>query len=206
MQLRFVVTITFLTVLFFTGCAEKAEEKPVAAKKKNPPKILQFYASEGVIRPGAAVTVCYGVEFADSVRIEPFIEDIRPSHNRCIEAKPAKTTLYTLTAEGPDGKDEASFTITTDVNAKPHVAAAAPTTLIQFLMASANTVAKGRPVTICYGVKDAASVSLSPKLREIEPSERSCFSASFEETTTLTLTAKSASGVVDTEKVTITVQ
>ena len=65
---------------------------------------------------------------------------------------------------------------------------------------------KGRPVTICYGVKDAVSVTLSPKLRDIEPSDRSCFSAAFDTTTTLTLTAKNSAGIVDTEKLTITVQ
>ena len=198
-------TFALLAVLSTTGCGSSTPEK-AATPVKNPPKILQFYASQGVVRPGDSVTICYGVEYAEKVRIEPFVEEIRPSHNRCIEAKPAKTTLYTMTAEGPDGKDEASFTVTTDPNAKSTVEAPAPKTLIQFLMASSTTAMKGRPVTICYGVRDATTVSLEPKLRELEPSDRSCFSASFDTTTTLTLTAKNASGVVDTEKLTITVQ
>lgn len=202
---RFLVTLALSIALFTTACGRSSSEK-AGVPRKNPPKILQFYASEGVVRPGDSVTICYGVEYAETVRIEPFIEEIKPSHNRCIEAKPARTTLYTLTAEGPDGKAEASFTLTTDANARPAVEAAAPSTLIQFLMASSTTAAKGRPVTICYGVKDTASVVLSPKLRDLEPSERSCFSAAFDATTTLTLTAKSAAGVVDTEKLTITVQ
>lgn len=202
---RFAVTLALSIALFISACSTPSPEK-ADTPRKNPPKILHFYASEGVVRPGSPVTICYGVEYAETVHIEPPIEDIRPSHNRCIEAKPPKTTIYTLTAEGADGKAEASFTITTDANARPSVEAAAPSTVIQFLMASATTAAKGRPVTICYGVKDAATVELSPKLRELEPSERSCFSASFDATTTLTLTAKSVRGVVDTEKLTITVQ
>ncbi|MEP7364357.1 MAG: hypothetical protein ABI972_13975 [Acidobacteriota bacterium] len=202
---RFAVTLALACALLLAACSTSSQEKAVVPRK-NPPKILQFYASEGVVRPGSSVTICYGVEYAESVRIEPFIEEITPSHNRCIEAKPDKTTLYTMTAEGPDGKDEASFTITTDPRAKSNIAATVPTTLIQFLMASSTTVTKGRPVTICYGVKDAVSVSLSPKLRDIEPSDRNCFSASFDTTTTLTLTAKNSGGIVDTEKLTITVQ
>jgi hypothetical protein len=205
MNLRFVVVLALIYALLTIACNRSAPEK-TGIPQKNPPKVLQFYASEGVVRPGGAVTICYGVEYADTVRIDPFIEDITPSHNRCIEAKPEKTTLYTLTAEGPDGKAEASFTITADANARHSVEAATPSTLIQFLMASSTTAAKGRPVTICYGVKDAISVVLSPKLRDLDPSERTCFSAAFDTTTTLTLTAKSAQGVVDTEKLTITVQ
>ena len=205
MYARFVVTPALVFALFSAGCGESTRQT-AETPKKNPPRVLQFYASEGVVRPGASVTICYGVEYADSIRIDPFIEEVTPSHNRCIEARPSKTTLYTLTAQGPDGKAEASFTVTTDVNAKPRVEAAAPATLIQFLMASSTTAAKGRPVTICYGVKDAVSVVLTPKLRDLEPSERNCFSAAFEETTLLTLTAKNARGVVDTEKLTITVQ
>src|SRR5262245_61983866 len=115
MRAKVVVTVSVLAVVFATGCAEKAGEKTVAVQK-NPPKILQFYASEGVVRPGAPVTICYGVEYAETVRIEPFIEEIKPAISRCIEAKPEKTTLYTMTAEGPDRKAEASFTISTDAN------------------------------------------------------------------------------------------
>jgi hypothetical protein len=199
-----VVTVALPALLTLTYCGG-APTKP-AAPAKLPAKVIQFYSGQGVIRPGEHVTICYGVEHAETVRIDPYIEQITPSLNRCIEAKPEKTTLYTLTAEGPDGKDEASFTITVDPNARPAVEAAAPTTLIQFFMASSTTALKGRPVTLCYGTKDAASVSLDPKLRAIEPAERSCFSAAFEQTTTLTLTAKNAAGIVDTEKLTITVQ
>lgn len=203
--MRYALVVTAaLTALLLASCGGSPTKQ--AAPAKLAPKVLQFYAGQGVIRPGEHVTICYGVENTETVRIDPFIEQITPSLNRCIEAKPDKTTLYTLTAEGPDGRDEASFTITVDPNARPAVETAAPTTLIQFFMASSTTALKGRPVTLCYGTKDAASVSLDPKLRAIEPAERSCFSAAFEQTTTLTLTAKNAAGIVDTEKLTITVQ
>lgn len=204
MRHAFVVTAAVPALLLLVSCG--GSSSPPREPVKHPAKILQFYAGQGVIRPGEHVTICYGVESAESVRIDPFIETVTPSLNRCIEAKPEKTTLYTLTAEGPDGKDEASFTITVDPNARPAVEAAAPTTLIQFFMASSTTALKGRPITLCYGTKDAASVSLEPNLRAIEPSDRSCFAASFDQTTTLTLTAKNAAGIIDTEKLTITVQ
>lgn len=194
-------------ILFAVLCAcGGGSAKKTSPTVKTPPKILQFYAGQGVIRPGEAVTICYGVESAESVRIEPHVEDITPSLNRCIEAKPEKTTLYTLTAVGAEAQDEASFTITVDPNARPAVEAGSPSALIQFFMASATTAGKGRPITLCYGVKDAVSVALSPNLRRLEPGERECFSATFDQTTTLTLTAKSAHGVTDTEKLTIKIQ
>ena len=203
MRQAFVVTAVVPALLLLVSCGGSSSKPETPVKR--PAKVLQFYAGEGAIRPGEHVTICYGVEYAETVRIDPFIEQITPSLNRCIEAKPEKTTLYTLTAEGPDGKDEASFTITVDPNARPAVEAAAPTTLIQFFMASSTTALKGRPVTLCYGTKDATTVALQPNLRAIEPSERTCFSASFDQTTTVTITAKNAAGIVDTEKLTITV-
>lgn len=205
MRHRLALALSALTLAVLCACGSGPEKK-AAAPVKAPPKILQFYASQGAIRPGESVTICYGVESAESVRIEPHVEDITPSLNRCIEATPAKTTLYTLTAAGAEAQDEASFTVTVDPNARPAVEASSPSPLIQFFMASATTAGKGRPITLCYGVKGAASVSLSPNLRALEPGERECFSATFDQTTTLTLTAKSARGVTDTEKLTITIQ
>lgn len=66
-------------------------------------KILIFYATPGLVHPGDAVELCYGVANAETVKIEPDIgRDVWPSINRCIDIKPKKTTTYTLTAE--DGR------------------------------------------------------------------------------------------------------
>jgi hypothetical protein len=187
------------------GCGGGSEiVRPPPAKPA--PKILQFYASEGVIRPGETVTICYGVENATAVRMEPYVEPLSPSHNRCFQTSPKRTAVFRLTAEGEGPPATAEFEIKVDANARPSVEAARPPVLIQFFSASADGVPKGAPVTVCYGVKDAVSVSIKPNVRALEPAPRHCFSLALDVTTTLTLTATDAAGRTDTERLTINVR
>ena len=75
-------------------------------------KILQFYASQPELKRGERVLICYGVLNAATVRIEPPIEELKPALSRCLETSPARTTTYTLSAEGADGsRARASFTL-----------------------------------------------------------------------------------------------
>jgi len=67
-------------------------------------KIVQFYAVPAELRQGEKAQICYGVLNAKSVRMEPDIERLWPSLNRCFEIAPRTTTRYTLTAEGQDGR------------------------------------------------------------------------------------------------------
>jgi len=66
-------------------------------------KILTFYGSPQTIHAGQQALICYGVANAKAVRIEPAIDTITPSLGRCIQASPARTTEYTLTAEDGAG-------------------------------------------------------------------------------------------------------
>src|ERR1017187_8681362 len=66
-------------------------------------KILQFYAREGGLTEGTASVICYGVVNARALRIEPPVEGVSVSPNRCVEVAPERDTRYTLTAEGSDG-------------------------------------------------------------------------------------------------------
>ena len=56
-----------------------------------------FYASPGVIHRGESTRLCYGVANAKTVKLEPQSNPVWPSHSRCVEVAPAKTTAYTLT-------------------------------------------------------------------------------------------------------------
>ena len=66
-------------------------------------KILNFYATPSVIRRGQRANVCYGVYGAQSVRIEPPVEKLRPAVARCIQVSPPGTTTYKLVAEDGSG-------------------------------------------------------------------------------------------------------
>jgi len=76
-------------------------------------KILMFYSVPPSITPGETAQVCYGVASAESVRIEPPIEDVWPSASRCVEVSPKEGTVYTLIAEDAEGN---SVTAETAVN------------------------------------------------------------------------------------------
>jgi hypothetical protein len=81
---------------------ERVERDPLARYGKEL-KILQFYTSGSQIAAGEKALLCYGVVNATSVRLEPPVEKVWPSVSRCFDVKPAKTTQYTLTAEGAGG-------------------------------------------------------------------------------------------------------
>jgi len=75
-------------------------------------RILQFYARDAQVVEGGSTVVCYGVVNAAAVRIDPPVEGVGPSLNRCLEVAPKRETRYTLTAQGRDGQSVAeSFTL-----------------------------------------------------------------------------------------------
>jgi hypothetical protein len=187
------------------GCSSSTPPAAKTPPKDTAPKIAHFYASPGNLPRGERATVCYGVENTASVRLEPPVEALTPSFNRCFQVSPTTTTEYTLTATSSDGKQVSqSFTISVGA-AAPSIPKPSQAALILFFTPSANQVQPGRPVTLCYGVKGAVRVSLKPNVRAIEPLERSCFAMTFHTTSTLTLTAVDAVGGQDSESVTIKV-
>jgi hypothetical protein len=65
---------------------------------------IQMLYATPEIRRGDTAQVCFGVANAKSVTLEPQTNPVWPSHNLCVDVKPNKTTTYTLTATGVDGK------------------------------------------------------------------------------------------------------
>jgi len=172
-----------------------------------PAAILQFYASPGVIARGDKALLCYGVEGAASVRLEPAVEDIAPSRARCVEAKPRATAKYTLYAKNSAGAEiSKEIEVIVDPKLQSETAKAGQGGLILFFTPLAPKVAKGTQATMCYGVKGAVSVSLTPPVQVLKPSDKLCFQTRPDVTTTYTLTATSATGAKDTETVRIAVE
>ena len=66
-------------------------------------KILSFYANPPVIESGAKSLVCFGVNAAKSVRIEPPVEELHPALSRCFHVAPSRSTEYKLIAEDGSG-------------------------------------------------------------------------------------------------------
>ncbi len=66
--------------------------------------ILAFYATPAVLRRGQSATLCYSVNGAAKVRLEPESGALRPALSHCLEVTPNHDTEYTLTAESADGR------------------------------------------------------------------------------------------------------
>lgn len=117
------LTVALVSVAIYDGVTfylrwksihdEKAQELAAAqedAKKTidmlggNQLKILTFYASPRVLRPGQSTSMCYGVNAAAKVSIAPAVNEIvYPAYSRCLQVSPAASTEYTLTAEDDAG-------------------------------------------------------------------------------------------------------
>jgi hypothetical protein len=75
-------------------------------------EILNFYAMPGRIHRGDQAQLCYGVSNAKTIRIDPPVEGVWPSLNRCMNISPKKDTTYTLTAQDVAGNSKtASLTL-----------------------------------------------------------------------------------------------
>ena len=85
--------------------AEAAKQDPAIASGSTL-KILNFYASKGVIARGEEARLCYGVANAKTVRLDPPVERVWPSIARCFAVSPKRETHYTLTAEDEHGRTE----------------------------------------------------------------------------------------------------
>jgi len=188
----------------FSGCSpqpagEPEQPKPIARS----PKIIQFYGSSGEVPLGEPVLVCYGVEDAQFVRIEPEVAQLSPSINRCFEVTPEKTTTYTLSAVGTGGEVVSkSFTIKVGGRAAPPP----QNSMIRFFAASAGEIGPGQTSTLCYGVTNATSVTVEPFVQPLQLSDRFCFIVRPESTKTYTLTATARSGHKEQAQITVTVK
>ena len=79
-------------------------------------KILSFYGAPAVIQRGQSASLCFGVNGAKSVRIEPsVVDDLHPSVSRCFQISPRQDTEYKLTAV-----DAAGHTVTQSARIQVH--------------------------------------------------------------------------------------
>ncbi len=65
-------------------------------------KFTTFGADAGVLKRGDSTQLCYGVLNAKTVKLDPPVEQAKPTYYHCVEIAPKKTTTYTITAA--DGK------------------------------------------------------------------------------------------------------
>lgn len=69
-------------------------------------------ADSGVVTRGQTTQLCYGVVNARTVKIDPPVEQLKPTYYHCMQVAPTKTTTYTITAaDGAGHTKSESLTI-----------------------------------------------------------------------------------------------
>ena len=66
--------------------------------------IRGLYVSPRAIHAGGTAQLCYDVANAKTVTLDPPAGEVWPSHSRCLNITPKKTTTYTLTIKDAAGK------------------------------------------------------------------------------------------------------
>jgi hypothetical protein len=186
-----------LFALLTLSCGDNA---PASRKSERKPaervKIVQFYAAEPMIPKGTKGNLCYGVENAVRLDLDPPAGDVYPAVSRCIEISPGKSgrkTTYTLTAYGKDGSKETKSAEVT--------AGAAPPRLYD-LWVNAIEVGRGEAVKVCFKVENAQRVKASPGT--LDPATH-CLSDNPSKTTTYKITAFGGDNQIDSGTVTVKV-
>src|ERR1700761_7628558 len=112
--------VSILAAAFLAASCSNAPPQPVAKKAPaaaQPVRITMFYATSTHPARDEKDSLCYGVENADQVSIEPAVDRVWPANSRCFDI-PSTSATYTLTAmHGPD-KVSQSVTISA-VSPKP---------------------------------------------------------------------------------------
>jgi len=197
------VVLLLLAAIFLPGCSStpKADKSPAETQSKPafPLKITQFYSDPTVVRGSAAkVNLCYGVEGAKTVTLDPPVERLWPTIARCFEVNPTATTTYTITAEdGAGGK----------VSQKTIVQFGPPAAKILEVSVNALEIKAGEVFPFCVSAVHVKSWNLSAGKWRTPPTEKGGCALDYPKvTTTYVITATGPMGETDTERVTVTVK
>jgi len=187
-----------------SGCdSPKHSEPPAPAKQATESsstedaKITQLYATESKVAKGENTLLCYGVENASAVWLDPGHKELSAALSRCIEVTPGADTTYVLSAQSPGGK-----TVTRELK----IAAGAARVRIQNVNVSAVEVKAGDLVSICYTVSNATHVTIDPLKHRAGADPKGCATDQPRKTTTYTITAIGPAGDADKQSVTVRVK
>lgn len=186
-----------LVLIVLAGCSQPKPVQTTTKEAEAGPKITQFYATAPNLARGEKELLCYGVENATAVTLEPPHQELTASLSRCVEVTPAETTTYRLTAEGAGGR-KASQELTVTVGA-----ARAKIAEVQVSTLNAK---RGDAISICVNSTGARTVTIDPIGFRAGGDSRTCTTHQPQQTTTYVVTARGAAGDQDTERVTVKVR
>lgn len=180
-----ILTITILAIAA-AGCSRTPPAAPV--------KITQLRVTPAFIPRGIPGKLCYGVENATKIEMNPRVEDLLPAPERCIDIAPAQATTYTLTAYGADG---------TKVTKEVEVRVGNPPPRLADLSATPVEVKRGGQVRICFKVENTRAVKVNKGKLDLKTN---CVFDKPRKTTIYKITALGADREEDTGTVTVKVR
>src|ERR1019366_5703001 len=105
--MRWYLGIALAASAMLAGCSSPEKRAAVATVVPAAPpegaRIKQFYSTLAQVGRGEKALVCYGVENATAVWLEPPRHELSVALSRCVEVSPVADTTYKLTAQGADG-------------------------------------------------------------------------------------------------------
>jgi hypothetical protein len=193
------IALAALAVL--AGCSSPEKSAAVAtvvpAAAPESARITQFYSTLAQVGRGETALVCYGVENATAVWLEPPRHELSVAQARCVDVSPTADTTYKLTVQGADGK-----TVTRELKVK---VAGARARLVNVTV-SAVEVRAGELVSLCYTVENARAVTIDPIGFRAGSAAKGCAKDQPGKSTTYTVSAVGAGGEKDEERVTVQVK
>src|ERR1039458_1291361 len=180
------------------GCSspEKGAVAPAAVPAAPPEgaRITQFYSTLAQVGRGETALVCYGVENATAVWLEPPRHELSVAQARCVDVSPKADTTYKLTVQGADGK-----TVTRDLKVK----GGATRARLVNVTVSALEVRAGELVSLCYTGETARAVAVDPIGFRAGSARKGCAKDQPGKSTTYTISAVGAGGEKDEEGATV---
>ena len=176
----------------------KREKQAGRGETSGPVKITQVDAAKPEIHKGEGTLLCYGVENAKTITINPRVADLSPSLTRCFDVKPDKTTSYTVTAVGADGR-----TVSNNVTV---IVGGLPPDIYDFSV-NTMTIKRGQQVSVCFKARNATGVAGGPGkfFLKGKPSG-DCLMDAPKKTTRYEITVTGSSGETVSRDVTVKVQ
>jgi hypothetical protein len=183
------------------GCSSPEQRAVVPAVVPAAPpegaRITQLYTTSAQVGRGETALVCYGVENAKAVWLEPPRRELSAALARCVDVAPKADTTYKLTAQGADGK-----TVTRELKVK----VGTPRARLVNVTVSALEVKAGDLVSLCYTVENARAVTVDPIGFRAGSAGKGCAKDQPAKSTTYTVSAVGAGGEKDEERVTVQVK
>jgi len=160
--------------------------------------VVSFTVDPATVPANGQAQLCYEVENASSVRIEPNIGERKPATKECLTVSADQTTTYTLTAFGSDGKTT-SRQVTLNVDVPPLAK------IVRFEVSRDNGPGGENDVQfrLCYEVRNAEHAEIDNDGGAVILDEPRCQQVKPERTTTYTLTATGSDARTISRQVTV---